>query len=125
MQNAINWFEIPVNNLERAQKFYETIMDISMIPVEVDTFRMLMFPVDDSKSVGGALIESSGNYAPSLTDGPLIYRNGKPDLQNVLDRVEGAGGKIMVPKTQSTPEYGYMAVIQDTEGNRIALHSNG
>nr|PZN49880.1 MAG: bleomycin resistance protein [Bacteroidota bacterium] len=125
MQNAINWFEIPVNNLERAQKFYETIMDISMIPVEVDTFRMLMFPVDDSKSVGGALIESPGNYNPSLTDGPLIYLNGNPDLQNVLDRVEGAGGKIMVPKTQITPEYGYMAVIQDTEGNRIALHSNG
>lgn len=125
MQNAINWFEIPVNNLERAQKFYETIMDISMIPVEVDTFRMLMFPVDDSKSVGGALIESPGNYNPSLTDGPLIYLNGNPDLQNVLNRVDGAGGKIMVPKTQITPEYGYMAVIQDTEGNRIALHSNG
>lgn len=96
-----------------------------MIPVEVDTFRMLMFPVDDSKSVGGALIESPGNYNPSLTDGPLIYLNGNPDLQNVLNRVEGAGGKIMVPKTQITPEYGYMAVIQDTEGNRIALHSNG
>ncbi|HEY8513511.1 MAG TPA: VOC family protein [Cyclobacteriaceae bacterium] len=125
MQNAINWFEIPVNNLERAQKFYETIMDISMIPVEVDTFRMLMFPVDDSRGVGGALIESPGNYNPSLTDGPLIYLNGNPDLQNVLNRVEGAGGKIMVPKTQITPEYGYMAVIQDTEGNRIALHSNG
>jgi predicted enzyme related to lactoylglutathione lyase len=44
-------------------------------------------------------------------------------VQQVLDKVEAAGGKIMVPKTEISPEYGYMAVIMDTEGNRIALHS--
>jgi predicted enzyme related to lactoylglutathione lyase len=53
----------------------------------------------------------------------LVYLNANPDLQDVLDRVERAGGKIMVPKTQISPEYGYMAVIIDTEGNRIAFHS--
>lgn len=84
-----------------------------------------MFPVDDSEGVGGALIESEGNYNPSLTDGPLVYLNGNPDLQHILNRVENAGGKIMVPKTQISPEYGFMAIIQDTEGNRIAFHSRG
>jgi hypothetical protein len=73
--------------------------------------------------VGGALVYSDGFHKPSATDGPLIYLNGNPDVQIILDRVEVAGGKIMVPKTQISEEYGYMAVIIDTEGNRIGLHS--
>ena len=62
-------------------------------------------------------------YKPSPTDGPLIYLNANPDVQNVLDKIEAAGGKIVVPKTEISPEYGHMAVFTDTEGNRIALHS--
>jgi predicted enzyme related to lactoylglutathione lyase len=60
---------------------------------------------------------------PSTTDGPLIYLNGTPDVQIILDKVESAGGSILVPKTEISPEYGFMAVIIDTEGNRIGLHS--
>jgi predicted enzyme related to lactoylglutathione lyase len=83
-----------------------------------------MFPVDDPMNgIGGSIVDSKGFHKPSLTEGPLIYLNGNPDLQLVLDKVEGAGGKIMVPKTQISPEYGYMAVIIDTEGNRVGLHS--
>jgi predicted enzyme related to lactoylglutathione lyase len=83
-----------------------------------------MFPIENQMSgIGGALCHNKDFYKPSLTDGPLIYLNGNPDVQNVLDRVEAAGGKVLVPKTQISPEYGYMAVIIDTEGNRIALHS--
>jgi hypothetical protein len=73
--------------------------------------------------VGGALCYNKEFYKPSSTDGPLIYLNGNPDVQNILDKIEVAGGKILVPKTQISPEYGYMAVFVDTEGNRIALHS--
>ena len=73
--------------------------------------------------VGGAVVDSGGFHKPSATDGPLVYLNANPDVQNVLDRVVAAGGNIMVPKTQISPEYGYMAVIIDTEGNRIGLHS--
>jgi predicted enzyme related to lactoylglutathione lyase len=62
-------------------------------------------------------------YAPSSTQGALLYLNGNPDLQNILSKVVEAGGKIMVPKTQISPEHGYMAVFTDAEGNRIALHS--
>lgn len=122
MKNAVSWFEIPATNLDRAQKFYETIFDISMIPIDLENIRMRMFPVDDS-GVGGAVCESEGFYTPSMTHGPLIYLDANPEIQTILDRVPGAGGKVIVPKTQISEEYGYMAVIQDSEGNRIGFHS--
>jgi uncharacterized protein len=123
-KNAISWFEIPTTDLDRAQKFYETIFATSLIPLDLQNLRMRMFPIENQTSgIGGALCHNKDFYKPSSTDGPLIYLNGNPDVQNVLDRVEAAGGKVLVPKTQISPEYGYMAVIIDSEGNRIALHS--
>lgn len=124
MQNAISWFEIGTTDLDRASKFYETIFNLKLAPLDLPNIKMRMFPLDDMMTqVGGALVDSGGFHKPSATDGPLIYLNGNPDVQNVLDKVEEAGGKIMVPKTEISPEYGYMAVIMDTEGNRIGLHS--
>jgi len=124
MKNAISWFEIPATDLNRAQKFYETIFNITLSPLDLPNIKMRMFPLDDMMNeVGGAIVESGGFHKPSATDGPLIYLNGNPDVQIILDKVEAAGGKIMVPKTQISPEYGYMAVMIDTEDNRIALHS--
>jgi predicted enzyme related to lactoylglutathione lyase len=123
MKNAISWFEIGTTDLERATKFYETIFGVTLNPLDMDNIKMRMFPIDDMMGVGGALVYSGGFHKPSATDGPLIYLNGNPDVQKVLDKVEAAGGKIMVPKTEISPEYGYMAVFIDTEGNRIGLHS--
>jgi len=123
-KNAISWFEIPAIDLSRAQKFYETIFNIQMIPFDTPNFQMRMFPVEDMMSgIGGAISKAEGFYQPSATDGTLVYLNANPDVQNVLDKIEAAGGKIIVPKTQISPEYGYMAVFVDTEGNRVALHS--
>jgi predicted enzyme related to lactoylglutathione lyase len=122
-KNAISWFEIPASNLERATKFYETIFDVTLSPLDMPSIKMRMFPLEDMMGVGGAVVDSGGFHKPSSTDGPLIYLNGNPDVQRVLDKVEAAGGKIMMPKTEISPEYGYMAVIIDTEGNRIGLHS--
>ena len=123
MKNAISWFEIPSSDLNRATKFYETVFGIKLNALDLPNIKMRMFPLEDMMGVGGAVVDSGGFHKPSGTDGPLIYLNGNPDLQNVLDKVEAAGGKIMVPKTEISPEYGYMAVIIDTEGNRIGLHS--
>ena len=124
MNNAISWFEIPATNLERAQKFYETIFGITLIPMDLPNIKMRMFPIDDMiNGVGGAIVESGGFHKPSATDGPLIYLNANPDVQEVLDKTVAAGGNILVPKTEISPDYGYMAVLLDTEGNRIALHS--
>ena len=124
MQNAISWFEIPTTDINRAQQFYETIFGITLMPMDMPNIKMRMFPLDDMMTqVGGALVDSGGFHKASATDGPLIYLNANPDVQNVLDKVVAAGGSIMVPKTEISPEYGFMAVFMDTEGNRIALHS--
>ncbi|WP_207497146.1 VOC family protein [Aridibaculum aurantiacum] len=120
--NAINWFEIPAEDLERATTFYEAIFDLQLVPMDLGEFRMRMFPTEPG-GVGGAICHSPGFYQPSTT-GALVYLNGNPDLQVVLDRIETAGGKILIPKTQISDEIGYMAVFQDTEGNRVALHSD-
>lgn len=121
--NAISWFEIPTTDINRAQKFYEAIFGINMIPMDTPNLQMRMFPLENMMNVGGALVYNTQFYKPSATDGPMVYLNGNPDVQNVLDKIEAAGGKILVPKTQISPEYGYMAVFLDTEGNRVALHS--
>ncbi len=124
MNNAISWFEIPATDLDRATRFYETIFGVSLAVMDMPNIRMRMFPINDMMTqVGGAVVDSGGFHRPSATDGPLIYMNGNPDLQLVLDKVEAAGGQILVPKMEISPEYGYMAVFLDTEGNRIGLHS--
>ena len=122
-KNAISWFEIPVSDLSRAQKFYETIFDMQMIPMDMPHLKMYMFPTEDPMSVGGAICQRGNFYKPSAKSGPLVYLNANPDLQKVLDKVEAAGGKIVIPKIQISPEQGYMAVFLDNEGNRLALHS--
>ena len=122
-KNAISWFEIPALDLDRAQKFYEAVFDIRMVSLDLPELKMRMFPIENSMNVGGALCYNENFYKPSSTDGPLIYLNANPDVQDILDKIEAAGGKIIVPKTEISPEYGHMAVFIDSEGNRIALHS--
>jgi uncharacterized protein len=122
-KNAISWFEIPAVQLERAQKFYETIFDMSMSSINLPNIQMRLFPLESPMDVGGALCTSGGFHKPSATEGPLIYLNANPDVQIVLDKVQAAGGKILVPKMEISAEFGHMAVIIDTEGNRVALHS--
>lgn len=124
MNNAINWFEIPAQDIDRAKTFYETIFGFRMPDLDIgDGLKMALFPAE-SGTVGGALIQNQVFYKPSKTNGPLIYLNANPDLQQVLDKVEGAGGEVSIPKRIISDENGYMAIIIDTEGNRIALHSN-
>jgi hypothetical protein len=118
--NALNWFEIPVTDVARAKKFYETSFDIEMDQMEMMGMQMVMFPSQSPKS-GGALVQSP-NHKPS-TEGSIIYLNGNPNLQIVLDRIENAGGKITMPKTNIGGDNGYMAFFLDTEGNLVGLHS--
>lgn len=124
MKNAINWFEIPTNDIERAKNFYETIFEFEMHELAIgDGLKMALFPAL-SGTVGGTLIQNDDWYKPSDSKGPLLYLNANPDLQTILDRVESAGGSISIPKRLITEDNGYMAVIIDSEGNRVALHSN-
>jgi len=122
-KHFISWFEIPVSDIQRAKTFYETIFEVTLVDMDLgDTFKMAVFP-GDMESISGALIYNPEWYRPSNTHGPLVYLNGNPDLQVIQDRIDTAGGTVTIPKRQISPDHGYMAVFEDTEGNRIALHS--
>ena len=122
-KHAIRWFEIPAREIQRAKSFYETIFQMKLQDLTLaNNLKMALFPVE-AGTVGGAVVEHKDFYQPGY-QGPLIYLNANPDLKPVLDRVASNGGKIIVQKTQISPEFGYMAVIEDIEGNRVALHSD-
>lgn len=122
LTNAINWFEIPVTDFERAKQFYSTIFDYEMPESQMGPVRMgFLLSEQKADSVGGAICFGEG-YEPSQK-GPKLYLNGGSDLNIVLNRVEAAGGKVLMPKTLITEEHGYFAVFNDTEGNWVALHS--
>lgn len=120
MQNLINWVEIPAEDFKRAVTFYKNILGAEIHEVEMMGTKMGLFP-SDGKNVAGAIVKGD-DYEPA-TSGVLVYLNGGNDLQNVLSKVDKAGGKTIVPKTQISPEMGYFAMFIDTEGNRMALHS--
>lgn len=120
--NVVNWFEIPVKNMARAKKFYETIFETALFDLPLNNeLKMALFPTDGN-GVGGALCEHPNFYFPG-NHGPLIYLNADPDLAPVLAKVAGAGGKVLIEKRMISPEHGFMAVLEDSEGNRIALRS--
>ncbi|MEP6950811.1 MAG: VOC family protein [Ginsengibacter sp.] len=121
--NSLNWFEIPALDIVRAQKFYETIFDVKMEQMqEMMGMKMAGFPADmGNGKASGALVESQ-MHKPS-TDGSVIYLNANPEIQKVIDRIEKASGKVLMPKTQISPEIGYMAFFLDSEGNKVGLHA--
>jgi predicted enzyme related to lactoylglutathione lyase len=122
--NSLNWFEISVNDIARAKTFYETVFAIQMREQEMMGMQMAYFPGEDNNGkVSGALVQSD-MHKPSA-EGSVIYLNGNPDLQEALDKIELAGGKVVMPKTHISDDVGYMAFFIDSEGNKVALHSNG
>lgn len=121
--NSLNWFEIPATDIKRAKKFYQAIFKIKMNEMDMMGTKMAFFPwAEGSGKATGALCQSK-MHKPSKTSGPIIYLNANPDLKTVLGRVTKAGGKVIMPKTQ-IGDFGHMAFFIDTEGNRMALHSN-
>ncbi|WP_339837729.1 VOC family protein [uncultured Maribacter sp.] len=119
----IAWFEVPVIEMERAKIFYETIFDVSISVNEFGGFKMGWFP-DKNKpgEANGSLVQHE-NYVPSLKKGVLIYFSCE-DVSEVLNKVEEAGGQVLQYKTEIGEGHGFMGILKDTEGNRIALHSN-
>ena len=121
--HAINWFEIPVADFDRAKKFYETIFAYQMPESQMGPARMGFLLYDfQGGGRGGAIVHNPEFYSPSK-NGTLVYLNCEPDLQQVLDRVELAGGKVTMPKSDIGQGLGFWGLIEDSEGNRVALHS--
>ena len=124
-RHAISWFEIPVNDFDRAKLFYETIFAYKMNERQVGHARMGFFQHDvENDGRGGAIVYDPQFYSPS-GNGTLVYLNCEPNIQKVIDRVAAAGGQILQNKTPVgvTQDMGYWALIMDTEGNRVALHA--
>lgn len=121
--NAVGWFEIPVTDMDRAKSFYETVLDIDIQLNDMNELKMGWFPMDHQKpGAGGSLVYHEDFYHPSDSRGVLIYFS-CADVEKTLLKVEQAGGKILQPKKQISEDHGYMGLFIDSEGNRMALHS--
>ncbi len=121
--NMVGWFEIPVTDMDRARKFYESVFDLKIQVQDLNELQMGIFPFAEGKpGAWGALVKHPDFYHPSNSDGPLLYFSSK-DVKIQADRVERAGGKVLQPKKLISEGVGYMALFIDSEGNRIALHS--
>jgi predicted enzyme related to lactoylglutathione lyase len=119
MSNALNWFEIPAMDIKRAVKFYNTILGVELeISDMMPGYQMAMLVAEGG--AGGGIIQGEG-YTSS-TEGSLVYLNGGEDLAVALAKVEGAGGKVLAPKTD-IGDNGFFAYFLDTEGNKVGLHS--
>ena len=117
--NPVGWFELPVNDTNRAQKFYQELLGITLNRQDIPDYEMLWFPSEEnSYGSPGALMKGMG-YKPSK-GGVIIYFT-CPHIDEALERVEKIGGKIFLPK-KDIGEYGYIAWVEDTEGNVIGLH---
>ena len=118
----VGWFEIPVTDMSRAKMFYESVFDVTISVHDLGGLIMGWFPnADGEKGATGSLVQHE-MYKPSDSLGVLIYfSSSKLDIE--LGKVESAGGLILKPKTEIGGGHGFMALFKDSEGNRIALHS--
>lgn len=123
-ENLVGWFEIPVNDMDRAVKFYESVFGHHLEINKFGKTTMAWFPShQNTYGSGGGLVFNPEFYKPG-GEGTLIYLNSPTgDINLDLNRIEQAGGKIMMMKTMISEQMGFMAVFYDSEGNRIALHS--
>lgn len=118
--DAVNWFELYVADFDRARKFYETILQTTLQEFATEQCRMGMFPHDNANGIGGAITKTNGNVPGP--GGTMVYLNVEGDLDGVVGRIPAAGGLVVKPRT-AIGEHGFIAIIQDTEGNPVGLHS--
>lgn len=119
VKNMVTWFEIPAYNHYRSVAFYNYIFGIQMTTVELNGFAMGFFPAENG--ITGAIVTGNGCVPSDV--GPLIYLNAGDDLNNVLYKINEAGGRVVLEKTFLSESAGYFALFIDSEGNRLALHS--
>ncbi|QNI36756.1 VOC family protein [Edaphobacter albus] len=118
-QNAINWFEIPCEDLDRATGFYETLLGVKMERYNEGS-PMALF-ASEQTGTGGTLVKRT--FQKPGRGGAMVYLNCNGELDNVLARVRKAGGLVLMPKTPVPGGHGHFACLRDSEGNHIGLHS--
>ena len=120
MSHPIHWFEIFVRDIDRAARFYETVLGIQLKRTTEGDRPMAMFASAVEEGVGGALVQQKGRE-PSET-GALVYLDANGKLDASLERVSKAGGEVVMPKTDIGPP-GFIALLRDSEGNVVGLHA--
>lgn len=119
--NHVRWFEIPVRTMSRAMQFYQTAFGVTLQPLSMGGGEMAMFPMDPTgPGTAGSLVADEG-YTPSH-QGSVVYFE-VDDIKGTLARIGQAGGKTLLPR-MAIGEFGFIAHFEDTEGNRVALHSD-
>lgn len=116
MKQATSWFDIPVSDMTRAIKFYEAITGLSLKRMKVGNLAETAILGSD-----GCLFKSPEDKPSHY--GSRVYFSAEPDIETWLERVQKAGGKTLVPKTPIGEGRGHYAYFEDSEGNRVGLHS--
>lgn len=118
--NPVVWFEIPVRDIERARAFYEFVLGVRLERHDMGDMLMAWFPMEaDAAGAAGTLVHVAG-HTPGRDGVRVYFESG--DMDQALQRCAQRGGKVIMPRT-AIGEYGFVAIIEDTEGNRVGLHS--
>lgn len=118
---VITWFEIPAHDLERATRFYEAALDVSLQREVFGGVPMSLFGHAEADT-GGCIVFNPPESKPHA-DGVLVYLNAKPSVTAALDRIEKAGGRKLGPAVELPNNIGYIGHFLDSEGNRVGLHA--
>lgn len=120
--HALNWFEIPVRDLDRAQRFYEQVLQRPLKREAMGPeLTLAVFPYAQGQGAGGCLM--AGGPLQPAAQGTLVYLDAGPRLDDAAARVAGAGGRVLQPRVDLPEGMGAFVHIQDPEGNRVGLHA--
>jgi predicted enzyme related to lactoylglutathione lyase len=119
-ENPVQWFEIPVNDMDRAKKFYENVLNVELTLVPLDELIMAWFPWAHVGAGSAGTLVKAKSCVPSHA-GSMVYF-GVDDIEATLARVAENGGKVLKPKSD-IGQHGFVGHFEDSEGNRVASHS--
>jgi uncharacterized protein len=117
--NPVRYVEIPVSDIDRAQRFYEAVFAYALERQTLDGYEMALFPYDPAAPGATAALAQGDVYVPAKT-GPIVYL-AVDDIDTVLARAQAQGAQTLYEK-KAAGDWGWVAEIEDSEGNRIALH---
>ena len=121
MKNVVNWFEIPVADIDRAQAFYEKVFAFRLRREEMGGSALAVFPYEEPAT--GGCLQAGANRSAAAGSGIRVYLDCSPSLDAVLGRVEAAGGSIVSPRFTLPGDMGVIAHMRDSEGNEVGLHA--
>jgi uncharacterized protein len=120
MSSVINWFDIPARDFDRAVRFYETVLACKLHQENMLGAQMAIFAAAPGEATGAIMAREGVTPGPG---GTTIYLKAGADLAPALARVPAAGGQVVFPKTFIKEGFGYFAIMIDSEGNAVGLHS--